>query len=204
MGDLWISSEALVFDVELEDYATLLLDFLACRWTYVSIIQYCMSERWVSHESKHFCAYSTCAYISSDTSFTITGISLTNKSAGRPASQSLCASICFTSTSWHLKRAFWITWLWNWHLLIPYGHTSIPRQERWADCWCTREKVNSIVKCDRQLWGCSWGLLICSHAVSNIFCGNDHATTHWSLLQFYHVIGVPLIWHSATIVCLCH
>ena len=32
MGDLWVGSEAVAFDTELEDFATLLLDLLAFQW----------------------------------------------------------------------------------------------------------------------------------------------------------------------------
>ncbi len=120
---IWLgSSEALVFDVELEGFAKLLLDFLACQWKYAGIIQYCVSERWVSHESKRFLRIFNICNVSSDASCTITGIYLTNKSAGRPASKCLCMSFGFTPTSLHLKLAFWIGWSWNWHLLIPNGY----------------------------------------------------------------------------------
>jgi hypothetical protein len=37
----------------------------------------------------------------------------------------------------------------------------------------------------------------------NIFCSDDHVTTHRSLLQFGHLFSVPLIRHSATILRLC-
>ncbi len=53
-GDLGVGREALAFGAKLEDFSTLLLDFWACRGKYDGIIQYCGSERFISHGTKCF------------------------------------------------------------------------------------------------------------------------------------------------------
>jgi hypothetical protein len=72
-GDLEVGRKTLALDTKLEDFAMLLLDFLACRGKYVGIIQYCASEYPMIQNVS--IAKSTFAYVASDASFTMIRIS---------------------------------------------------------------------------------------------------------------------------------